>query len=128
MAPVHGSGQEARSGSGGTAPLLRRQFCEVNGLSLLSQVGNAAVKFREMRVRVPPQPTTTKPGTVNIQPITPKAPACFGLCCELHNQCARYHAIEGMPDSSIAIDSCSGMGEGPRPLFQPEVAIAEAAQ
>lgn len=51
----------------------------------------------------------------NIVPITDTTPACFGVCCSLHKQCARYHAVDGMADSSHAIDSCEdGVS---RPLF-----------
>lgn len=43
---------------------------------------------------------------MHITPITDKVPACFGVCCHQHRHCARYHAVDGLADSSHAIDSC----------------------
>ena len=31
-------------------------------------------------------------------------PACFGVACQKHAECARYHAIETAP--AVTIDSC----------------------
>ena len=31
-------------------------------------------------------------------------PACFGVACPKHAECARYHAIETAP--AVTIDSC----------------------
>ncbi len=57
---------------------------------------------------------------MNITPLTKAETACFGVCCERHQACQRYHAAEGAPTNTIA--TCDD-GQGNRPLF---VAVAEA--
>lgn len=51
-----------------------------------------------------------------IDKTNPSAPACFGVCCPRHGDCARYAAAEG-PAGQHAIATCNGCGEGERPLF-----------
>lgn len=53
---------------------------------------------------------------MSIQPITDTTPACFGVCCPKHAQCARYEAAEGVQGAS-AIATCDDNGDGSRPLF-----------
>lgn len=54
---------------------------------------------------------------MTVQPITPHLPACFGVCCPQHADCARYAAVERMTDA-YAIATCDDEGIGSRPLFQ----------
>lgn len=56
---------------------------------------------------------------MNIQPITKSTPACLGVMCEKHGQCARYFAIEGAPASLPRIGHCEPDEHSPRPLFVP---------
>ena len=56
---------------------------------------------------------------MDITPITDKIPACFGVCCERHAQCARYQAVEGAALSSAHIGYCEPDERGERPLFVP---------
>lgn len=56
---------------------------------------------------------------MNIQPITKSAPACFGVLCERHAQCSRYHAVNGAPASLPRIGHCEPDEHSPRPLFVP---------
>lgn len=52
---------------------------------------------------------------MSIVPITASTPACYGICCPKHSQCARYEAVETTSmDATIA--TCQG-GDGERPLF-----------
>jgi hypothetical protein len=53
---------------------------------------------------------------VNVVPITPTTPACFGVACAQHSRCGRYLAIESV-DSRDAIATCDDRGDGARPLF-----------
>jgi hypothetical protein len=53
---------------------------------------------------------------MNITPITATTPACFGVCCPQHGQCARYAAAEG-PQAVNPIATCDDNGDGSRPLF-----------
>ncbi len=50
---------------------------------------------------------------MNIIPITPASPACYGVLCPQHECCARYHAAEGTPAHTIG--TCESGGE--LPLF-----------
>lgn len=60
---------------------------------------------------------------MTIHPITPETPACYGLMCPLHPECARYAAVEGSP--AVTIGTCEEQGE--RPLFvQIEVEVQGA--
>lgn len=52
---------------------------------------------------------------MTIRPITPSSPACYGVCCERHHECARYAAVETAgPDDTVA--TCQD-GAGARPWF-----------
>lgn len=52
---------------------------------------------------------------MNITPITPTNPACYGITCPQHGQCARYAAVEeSSPSETIA--TCEE-APGVRPLF-----------
>jgi hypothetical protein len=42
-------------------------------------------------------------------------PACFGIMCEKHNECARYHAVNGATREQEFIGTC--LEEGKRVLF-----------
>ncbi|WKB53002.1 hypothetical protein [Eleftheria terrae] len=54
---------------------------------------------------------------MNVVPITPTTPACFGVMCQRHAECARYHLIDNAPHDQLRIASCE---QGPeRPLFVP---------
>lgn len=53
---------------------------------------------------------------MTIKPITNTTPACFGVCCPKHGQCARYAAAEGAHGAD-AIATCDDNGTGERPLF-----------
>lgn len=61
---------------------------------------------------------------MNIQPITPTTPNCFGVLCQSHGQCARYRAIDGAPAHIPRIGTCDLNGTGERPLF---VAVEDEA-
>ena len=52
---------------------------------------------------------------MNIAPITNKNPACFGVMCPNHGQCARYHMVDGKPAGQTVIGTCER--DGARPLF-----------
>jgi len=52
---------------------------------------------------------------MTIHPITPTTPACYGVCCERHAECARYALVEG-PVSRFTIATCDS-GKGEKPLF-----------
>ena len=56
---------------------------------------------------------------MNITPITDKTPACFGVCCERHAQCQRYHAIDNAPVSQLRIGYREPDERGERSLFVP---------
>lgn len=50
---------------------------------------------------------------------TPKPPtekACYGVMCPQHANCQRYHAVNGAPQGTKFIGTCSETGES-RPLF-----------
>lgn len=52
---------------------------------------------------------------MTIYPISEKVPACYGICCKRHHDCARYAAVEWTSqDQTIA--TCDD-GSGGRPLF-----------
>jgi len=53
---------------------------------------------------------------VNVRPITPTTPACFGVCCPKHGQCTRYEAVNG-PEGANAIATCDDAGGNEWPLF-----------
>jgi len=58
---------------------------------------------------------TRTEASVSIVPITSTAPACYGIACRQHGQCARYHAVEATsPDHTIPL--CDD-GKGGRPMF-----------
>lgn len=57
---------------------------------------------------------------MTIQPITDTTPACYGVCCPMHGQCARYAAIETASTVHI-IATCEDAGE--RPLFSQALAL-----
>ena len=42
-------------------------------------------------------------------------PACFGIMCEKHTECARYHAVNGATREQEFIGTC--LEEGKRVLF-----------
>jgi hypothetical protein len=52
---------------------------------------------------------------MNVMPITPTSPACFGTCCPIHARCARYQAVDGTR-TVFFIATCSTDGDK-RPLF-----------
>ncbi len=60
---------------------------------------------------------------MNITPITETTPACFGVACEKHGQCARYIAIDGAPAHQQRIGHCTPTEHSARPLF---IAIKES--
>lgn len=43
-------------------------------------------------------------------------PACYGVCCELHKDCARYQLIE-LLDTEHTIATCR-LHDGTRPMFK----------
>lgn len=47
---------------------------------------------------------------------TTLTPACYGVCCELHGQCARYQLIEHL-DTEHTIATCR-TPDGTRPMFK----------
>lgn len=47
----------------------------------------------------------------------PSEKACYGILCEKHAQCQRYHAIDGAPAHQQRIGTCDRDGNGERPLF-----------
>ncbi len=50
-----------------------------------------------------------------IRPISPTAPACYGVLCKQHGQCQRYAAVETTsPDHTQA--TCHD-GQGGYPMF-----------
>lgn len=53
---------------------------------------------------------------MNITPITATTPACFGVCCPRHAECASYAAAEG-PNATSPIATCDDNGTNERPLF-----------
>lgn len=53
---------------------------------------------------------------MSIIPITASTPACYGICCPQHGQCARYDALEGSDPVLATIATCMD-GAGERPLF-----------
>lgn len=53
---------------------------------------------------------------MTIQPITDTTPACYGIGCELHSDCARYRAVDLMPSGAVVIGTCAAPGTE-RPLF-----------
>jgi hypothetical protein len=53
---------------------------------------------------------------MTIKPITDTTPACFGVCCPQHGQCARYAAVESAWGAD-SIATCDDDGTGQRPLF-----------
>lgn len=56
---------------------------------------------------------------MNIQPITPQTPVCFGIACSQHGKCRRYVAVDGsVPGQAIA--TCE-VRPGEFPLFVKEV-------
>lgn len=61
---------------------------------------------------------------IPISTTNPAAPACFGMCCPRHGQCARYAAAEG-PAGQHAIATCDDNGDGSRPLFLAAQATAQ---
>lgn len=48
----------------------------------------------------------------------PTLPNCFGVACEKHGQCQRYHAVDGSIGHPRTIGHCLD-GNGARPLFVP---------
>lgn len=54
---------------------------------------------------------------MTIQPITDKAPACYGVACHLHADCSRYQAVDHMPAGAIVIGTCATSDPAERPLF-----------
>lgn len=52
---------------------------------------------------------------MNITHITNEAPACYGICCPKHGQCARYEAVE-TTSMDHTISTCEDAA-GQRPLF-----------
>ncbi len=56
---------------------------------------------------------------MNITPITDSTPACYGICCPKHGQCARYQAVEA-PTTVSVIATCLD-GAGDRPLFVEQI-------
>ena len=52
---------------------------------------------------------------MTIHPITDTRPACYGVQCPQHAECARYAAVEGSSWADT-IGTCDD-GEGGRPLF-----------
>lgn len=62
---------------------------------------------------------------MNIIPITKESPACFGVLCQVHAECARYHAVEQSgEDPYHVIGMCSETQE--RPLFVRVERVEEA--
>lgn len=49
---------------------------------------------------------------MTIAPITSTYPACLGVLCQQHNDCARYHAVETL-GSANAIGNCLDGREWP---------------
>lgn len=44
---------------------------------------------------------------MNILPITPENPVCFGVCCPIHGTCQRYADVDGNSDMTrIVTDNC----------------------
>lgn len=60
-----------------------------------------------------------------IRPISPTVPACHGVLCPQHAQCARYAASEGAC-IDITIGTCDEHGQRVWPLFVPVYARAAA--
>lgn len=52
---------------------------------------------------------------MNIIPITPAAPACFGVACDVHARCTRYLAVDGTQADPATIATC--MLDDGYPLF-----------
>lgn len=52
---------------------------------------------------------------MNIVPISDKTPACYGVMCPEHKQCARYHLVDNAPHGQQFIATCEHGRE--RPLF-----------
>jgi hypothetical protein len=52
---------------------------------------------------------------MNVVPITPTEPNCFGTCCPVHARCARYLSVDGMRHGFV-IATCTTDGDD-RPLF-----------
>lgn len=50
---------------------------------------------------------------MTITPITATTPACFGVCCPRHAECARYAAAEG-PNAVSPIATCDDNGTNER--------------
>ena len=61
---------------------------------------------------------------MTIQPITDRAPACYGFQCPKHAECARYAAVDTTSWANT-IGTCDD-GQGGRPLFVPIVATEDA--
>lgn len=54
---------------------------------------------------------------MNIAAITPKNPACFGVCCSVHDRCARYAMVNKAPASTQFIGMCYDPAQTDYPLF-----------
>jgi len=54
--------------------------------------------------------------------MTPIAPACYGVMCPRHHECARYAAVDGAGWAMQFIGTC---GDG-LPMFVPLVREAQA--
>jgi len=52
---------------------------------------------------------------MNVMRITDETPKCYGICCNLHQRCARYSAVDGMRHGFV-IATCTTDGDD-RPLF-----------
>lgn len=55
-------------------------------------------------------------------PINDTTPACYGVLCDLHAECARYRTVDKMPAGVVVIGTCATPPGTERPLF---VAIKE---
>jgi hypothetical protein len=52
---------------------------------------------------------------MNIRPIAPTEPACYGVACAQHANCQRYAAVKEAQGRHV-IYFC-GSGDGERPMF-----------